>query len=304
MQNLEEFEGALGSETKFHRQIFPPTGIRRLVVGDTISKDRLLAICSSAPNLEYIECRRVVSWDSFHVPRGPFPSVRVLRLAIEGSLNDNLTCFPNVEEFYLQVPAQSLSLIESLKLPDEWRNLKRLGICNTLRLHEIILPSDVTLSSLELRNLPSLRSWRASSTFSAALEVLNIEYVGGINSRDLRLFRGPRQHLQHLTLKSTQFQVTDLVAFLAGAADLEYLNINSMANVTDSTLELLYPLKSLSYLDVGFCGEITGHGIINLIQNLGPRKGGNLRVIEIQELEQIRRQTIDWARSVGVRLCY
>jgi hypothetical protein len=284
-----------------HIPNFPAKTLRHLTIfGDGLSNEALQKVCDTADALEYLE----FYWDRGDFQRYPdpgkvYPSVKVLKLVLSASIFELstqtvgklLNWFPNVEEFGLKNANMSEIILPS-------KCLKVVSIISIRGLHSLTIRSE-ELISLELNHLLSLSSVQLSAQpFLEELCLINVPKA----FQNLHLFQSldNAKPLRSLTISSPQFEVRDVEPIFRGGTDLTRVNINGLRYVNDATLTHLYPHKSLERVDINHCQGVTGHGLIQLVQQLSVKKGGRLRAISIGGNESIRRQTIDWARGWGV----
>jgi hypothetical protein len=148
----------------------------------------------------------------------------------------------------------------------------------------------IQLSGLRVLHLP----------IQPHLEELHLVTVPSLPDHVLQQFYESAKSLQHLSINSPQFSPKDVDQFLRQGLNLRSIRLSYTQGINDSTLGLLHSLHRLESLEIDYCTEVTGNGIINLVKSLSIKKGGKLRSISVRGNENIRRQTIDWARDQGV----
>src|SRR5208282_252761 len=118
-----------------------------------------------------------------------------------------------------------------LQLP--WKNLK------VARLHGVSLVSRLNIASdiltvLELHGLRDLKYLDIPP--QPSLKELTISSTEQLSPDLLVLFRGSSNTLTKLTISTPQFEAQHIEHFLREGLKLRYLNINSLRNVNDGTL--------------------------------------------------------------------
>jgi F-box-like len=278
---------------------FPSRNLRRLLVESLCYLKDLEYICTAAPLLEHLSCRlylhermddslRFHSLKTFHITtQGP------LRPAFQSLLG----WYPNVEDFafYEQTNYQS----STDEVIYDWENLKVMTVRQTTAPNLSITSNKLTTLDL------------AKSGYLTVCDIPAQPNLQHLHIRDLPnlpihpsltplLSSGPT--LESLTISSPQFEVRDIENLLREAVNLRSLNIDNLRYTNDATLQLLHAHQRLQVLSVNHCTGITGHGIIQLIEKLRVKKGGKLTAISVRGNESIRRQTIDWALEMGVKV--
>ena len=268
-----------------------------MVHGIDLNAQQIVDLCHAAPHLEELSCG--VDFAREMPPMVHFPSVKNLQIRLKGGMTLDCTMFwdffPNVEEFtFSQATPPSEPSLEM-----KWSQLKKLTLRNVHT--SIFLIRSNELTTLELSDLPNLIAFGGTAQ-------LNLQHLCLLNLRNLRVdkYLAPLYNfastLESLTFSSPQFEARHIEPVLADAIHLQSLNINNLRYTSDATLQFLHNNKNLQHLSVDHCTGITGHGIIKLIEKLCRKKGGKLTTISIRGNESIRRQTIDWARAVGVKV--
>lgn len=316
-QNLECFYAPEGlcedlglAKLLFGIPHFPSSTLRSIQVGCCFTIQHVESICDTARQLEQLEC--VLQCPADHLERipecpGRYPSIKYLGLTlvipmiggIRGLSNPNqiLTWFPNVEVFTLSDMFQSVGQVVLLPL---WKSLKTIRVYGASKLQVLrMYRGDTPMSAIELRDLPNLDSLETAISH-ANLERLCLESVPKLDTTVLSRLKYSASTLKYLTLSSPQFEVQHIEPFLRAGGTLKHINMNSLRNVNDGTLSILHSFIYLERLEVDNCDGIMGHGIIKLVEKLSPQKGGRLTSISVKGNENVRRQTIDWARSLGV----
>jgi hypothetical protein len=298
-KNLETLEldgfGHGHASSLFEIPNFPAKTLRHVVIREHLFISHLRQICSTADGLEYLECISAVG-DVGDTKTPVYPSVKVLKFILDGSwehFQKLLNWFPNLEEFHYK---EKQGLLGTLILP--WKSLKVARIIGARALLSLTVLSE-ELTNFELKLLPSLVEVQIG--IQQSLQELSLSIVPKA-FQDLRLFQSTdnAKTLKNLTISSPQFEVRDVEPFFSGGTGLSYVDITGLRYVNDATLALLYSHTLLEWLVIDDCPGITGHGIIKLMEKLAIKKGGQLRGLGVRGNESIRRQTIDWAKGVGV----
>jgi hypothetical protein len=304
-KNLEKLEmlklNGLGRPSYlFEIPNFPAKTLRHVVIREHLNILHLMHICHTADGLQYLECSFQIR--EVGIPQtAVYPSVKVLKIVelvlfVSGEhFHKVLDWFPNVEEFHFRKP---LGGLRELKVA--WKSLKVARISGARDLLGLIVLSE-ELTNFELKHLPSL--FQIDIRTQQCLQELSLTNVPRA-FQDLRLFQSAdnAKTLNKLTISSTQFEVRDVEPFFSGGTGLNYVNIDGLRYVNDATLAHLYSHTLLEQLEINDCTGVTGHGIIKLIEKLSVKKGGRLRWVSVRGNESIRRQTIDWARGLGVMI--
>jgi len=166
---------------------------------------------------------------------------------------------------------------------------------------ESLTITSIELRVLELSMLTSLRILDIPPQI--CLEDLTIDTTRSVSPDLLDRCHDSVRTLRKLTITSAPlFEAQHIEHFLRDGINLTHININGLRYVHDGTLQLLHHLKRLELLNVDNCPGITGAGIIRLVENNSPKRGGRLTKISVRDNESIRRQTIDWARNFGVTI--
>jgi hypothetical protein len=287
---------------------FPPPQLRRLHLDEETSLHTISVLLGRARNLEYL---------SFRVGRGilgelgPYPSLKILKVSLpEGDIlltSYFLRYLPNVEEL-------TLRLIDVHKLDDnddiyEKTDFDFTHTLQSLKWLKIETDYCRPLNSLVI-DTTSLRSLEMSD-IGAPHQVLRLNgelhlqrLVLGCtcrHARDIvRLFRPTASTLEEFSLASCYLDKSDVEYFISHARGLKSFNISNIQNVNDSTLELLCTHRELESFDITHCPDVTGAGIIRLVEALSPKRGGKLKAIKAHHNQFIRDQTIHWAKEMGV----
>ena len=151
---------------------------------------------------------------------------------------------------------------------------------------------------LELQGLRDLKYLHIPPQTS--LKEFTINSTEQLSPDLLVLFRGSFNTLTKLTISTPQFEVQQIEPFLREGFKLRYVNINSLRNVNDGTLDLLQPLRSLEQLHVDHCTGITRFGLMEFIKNLS--LNGRTLALSIKGHQSIDEHIMDWARDLGVRI--
>jgi hypothetical protein len=276
---------------------FPAKTLRHVVLRECLPISHLMQICDTANGLQHLECISTIG--DVDITKTPLcPSVKVLHFTVIGSaehFQKVLDWFPNVEEFQFK---ETPGTLDTLTLA--WKSLKVARIIGARELLSLTVLSEV-LTNFVLKFLPWLCNVQIGTQQSLQeLSLLNVPKA----FQDLRLFQSADnvKTLEELTISSPQFEVRDVEPFLSGGTGLTLVNMNGLRYVNDATLALLHSHTQLECLLIDDCTGVTGHGIIKLIEKLSVKKGGRLRGVTVQGNESIRRQTIDWAKGLGVRI--
>ena len=284
---------------------FPHPSIRYLDIDYYLIGGAMKYICERAKQVEHLGFS-IKYLTPF--PEGAVlaPSVKSLvirigyHIAINVSLNVLLSWFPSLEEFTLvveNIPSISETM-PSLKVDLPWKKLTTARIRGVTQIESLTITSD-ELKVLELSGLGYLQMPDIPSQIS--LKELTIDTTRLLLPELLDRFYDSASTLQKLRITSTPlFEVHHIEHFLREGINLTDINIDGLRYVQDGTLQLLHHLKHLERLNVDNCPGITGVGIIRLVENISPKRGGRLTSISIRGNESIRRQTIDWARNFGV----
>jgi hypothetical protein len=284
---------------------FPHLSIRYLDIDYYLLGATVKYICEKAKQAEhlgfFIKCLAPF-------PEGPVlaPSVKSLVIRMGYYITENvalhslLSWFPSLEEFTLvveNIPGISETL-PLLKINLPWKKLTTARIRRITQMESFTIASD-ELKVLELSGLGYLQMPDIPSQIS--LKELTIDTTRLLLPELLDRFHDSATTLQKLRITSTPlFEVHHIEHFLREGINLTHINIDGLRYVQDGTLQLLHHLKHLERLNVDNCPGITGVGIIRLVENISPKRGGRLTSISIRGNESIRRQTIDWARNFGV----
>ena len=262
----------------------------------------VIQYCQAAPQLEYLGCcicradlanHEIADWK--------FPVLKTLSLqAYVDNTNwaDSIVqLFPNLVEVNIQRNGST----KQQTTPSVWSfPLKTLRIARfrSLPMVSKFNFTSTELSIIEIQTNVNVRDLELP--IQSHLEELTISNVSRLDSGILHRLCASAPSLKRLTISSPQFTVNDIEPFLCEGLNLRFLELNSTSDVRDKTLFHLQPLKYLDHLHLNHCPDITGNGIIRLIQSLSSKNGGKLRYISLVGNETIRRQTIDWARDQGV----
>jgi hypothetical protein len=287
--------------------IFPHQSIRYLDINYYLHDKVVKYICETAKQLEYFgfSTNRLSTF-----PEGPVQalSVKSLVIRMESHIQENLALapflnwFPSLEEFTLILEYVRIIPVTTwlLKLNLPWKNLKAARIRGTTHVESLTINSS-ELRILELSGFGYLQTPDIPSQIS--LEELTIDMTRLLRPELLDQFLESARSLKKLTITSAPlFEATHIEHFLREGINLSHVNINGLRYVNDGTLELLHHLKQLQRLNVDNCHGITGVGIIRVVENISPKRGGRLTSISIRGNESIRRQTMDWARNFGVTI--
>lgn len=307
LRNLENFEVVDGNNEDrvklFYLPSFPPSTLRCFVVDRIhISVEQVVDLCTAAPQLELIACGIVAPSSALEFRQ--FSSVKVLELCMSAHMNQSffsfLRSFPDLERFAFEqtIPYPITQFGPAMRI--NWRHLKELSLRNiqtqylyidSNQLIDLDLRDIRHLHSLEMATLPNLQHF----------SIVNL-YFGFTADLSRAAPFTDASLLKTLNYSSPQFEVCYVQQTLREAINLEYLDIGNLRYTSDATLQLLHDHKKLEYIGVDYCTGITGHGIIQLVEKLCIKKGGKLKTISIHGNESIRRQTIDWARAMGVKI--
>jgi Leucine Rich repeat len=275
------------------RQLIPDT-LRRIAFSSP-HFSKVNQICIALPQLEHLCCHGSdLTGGTANEALPDFPSMKILELRnihSENSLDHFLRRLPNLEEFDLE----NSRGVAQLNLLTPTLKVARIQVSST---HLTVNISSNQLKSLQLSRL---RNLFLSIPKQSLLEELVYETISAFDVQILHNFRDSAESLQKLVLASPQFELSDIEYFLRHGRNLRHLGAPSLDCVTDATLSLLHQNQFLESLDVTFCPRITAAGVIQLIKKLCPKLGGRLKRIGFNG-ESVRRETIDWARSVGVRI--
>jgi len=291
---------------------FPSANLRHLDLEFLLSMERVIDICTATPELEFFS---LVFYQTLSGPKDEdtrFPSVKslVIRTRRGGTyhfIHPLFEWFPNVDDFSywpdMGLPAGDIYSMHEIVFENP--NLKTLRITpsgcqavgvrsETLRvlhisfsttLRSLHIPAQRFLEELHIESLPLLGPL---CFFHCPLNFLEQAHESASTLRRLTVAISPR------------FDVTHVDYFLRHATGLEFIKLQNVHNVNDSTLELLGACKRLKELLVDYCTGITGFGLIKLIKAIAVGAGGKLRTVSAIGNENIRRQTVDWAREMGV----
>lgn len=304
LRELEEFEMIDVSDPAFGPIMmslpsFPPRNLRKLLLMSALFYEDVATICTTAPQLEHLSCKlrlgAVIS-DPFR-----FPSLKILHIGLQGyapvATELLIAWFPNIENFALAEYTNLHHLPDQLNIA--WKNLRVMTVGRMVT-HNLSITSN-KLTTLDLSRSGNLT--RCNITAQPNLQHLCIRSLPNLPIDPYLtplLSSGPT--LESLTISSPQFEVRDIEHILREAINLKSLNIDNLRYANDATLQSLHMHKRLQVLSVNHCTGITGHGIIQLIERLRVKKGGMLTAISVQGNESIRRQTIDWALAIGVKV--
>jgi len=291
---------------------FPSANLRHLDLEFLLSMEQVIDICTATPELEFFA---LVFYQRLSGPKDQdtrFPSVKslVIRTRHGGTyhfIHPLLEWFPNVDDFsYWPNMALPPGDIHSmLEIVFENPNLKTLRITPSGCV-AVDVRSE-TLRVLHISFSTTLRSLHIPvQRFLEELQIESLPLLGPLCFFHCPLNFFERIHesastLRRLTISiSPKFDVTHVEYFLRHATRLEFVKLQSVNKVNDSTLELLGARKRLKELWVDDCPGITGVGLIRLIKAIAVGARGKLRSVSAIGNESIRRQTIDWAREMGV----
>lgn len=278
---------------------FPSTNLRRLLLGSGLSSEDIEYICVAAPLLEHLSCQlylyervddslRFPFLKTFHIGLRP-PRPAALQLVVNW--------FPNVEDFAFYEQTNYQSSIDEVIY--DWENLKVMTVRQTTA-------PNLSITSNKLTTLDLAKSGYLTVCNIPAQPNLQHLHIRDLPNLPIHPFLTPLLSsgptLESLTISSPQFEVRDIENMLREAVNLRSLNIDNLRYTNDATLQLLHAHQCLQVLSVNHCTGITGHGIIQLIGKLRVKKGGKLTAISVRGNESIRRQTIDWALEMGVKV--
>jgi len=276
--------------------ILPFANLRHITIEFAISPTTFAKLCDAAPQLEFLDCC-LSSNDVILDPAKTYPRLKAFLLtAIAPDLAHWAEIFgrwfPNLEEVIIKRHIGHSRGGESRRDCElRLNNLRilRLGGSINLRLTSTEMRI-IQLSGLRVLHLP----------IQPHLEELHLVTVPSLPDHVLQQFYESAKSLQHLSINSPQFSPKDVDQFLRQGLNLRSIRLSYTQGINDSTLGLLHSLHRLESLEIDYCTEVTGNGIINLVKSLSIKKGGKLRSISVRGNENIRRQTIDWARDQGV----
>ena len=267
--------------------IFPHQSIRYLDINYYLHSKFVKYICETAKQLEYFgfSTNRLTTFPEGAVQA---PSVKSLVIRMESHINENavltafLNCFPSLEEFtlileYFHLFPMTMWLL-TINLP--WKNLKTARIRGTTHVESFTINSS-ELRVLELSGLGYLQTPDIPSQVS--LEELTINMTRLLRPEFLDQFLESARTLKKLTITSAPlFEASHIEYFLREGINLTHVNINGLRYVHDGTLQFLHHLKQLQHLNVDNCSGITGVGIIRVVENISPKRGGRLTSISIR----------------------
>jgi hypothetical protein len=304
LRELEEFEmidvsGPAFGPIMMSLPSFPQRNLRKLLLRSALRYEDVATICTTAPQLEHLSCKlRFVTTlqDTFR-----FPSLKILHIGLQGyapaAIPLLVAWFPNMEDFALT------EYTNVHRSPDQvniaWNNLRVMTVGRMVN-------DGLSITSNKLTTLDLSRAGNLTTCNIPAQPNLQHLCIRSLPSLPIDpyltplLSSGPT--LESLTISSPQFEIRDIEHTLREAINLKSLNIDNLYYVNDATLQSLHMHKCLQVLSVNHCTGITGHGIIQLIDKLCVKKGGMLTAISVQGNESIRRQTIDWALAIGVKV--
>src|SRR5579859_7832519 len=306
LRKLEDFEViSKNNEDRgilFRLPSFPASTLRRFALDRAdISVAQVVDLCTAAPQVEDLSCGIIAPSSPPELKQ--FPSVKALDIRSSAHMSQYffsfLRYFPDLEVFAFEqtLPYPVRGIGPALRI--DWKHLKELSLrhihtqllyIDSNQLIDLDLRELHHLHSLEMVPLPNLQHFSIVNLFG-----FNADLSRAAPFSDASL-------LKTLTYSSPQFEVCYVDQTLREAIHLEYLDIGNLRYTSDATLQLLHNHKNLEHLSVDYCTGITGHGIIQLIEKLCVKKGGKLKTISIHGNESIRRQTIDWARAMGVKI--
>jgi hypothetical protein len=274
--------------------------------------ENVITICVAAPQLESFSCIYYQETSAPMEGTKVFPSVT--ELAIQTQMGGMWTFiypllqwFPNVDAFaynpVVRLPLAAISELRDVTFQNP--NLKSLRIspqgCRSLdvrseNLRVLSVTASPTLTSL---HIPVQRSLEELTISELPMLAATCLHHCGVNF--LERIHPSAVTLRKLTIRyAPKFEVKDIEHFLRNAKAVEYVMLRSVKYVSDATLEWLWVCKRLEMLYVDDCTGITGVGLIKLIKEIGKGAGGRLKSVSTIGNESIRRQTVDWARGIGV----
>jgi hypothetical protein len=291
---------------------FPSQNLRSLHLEYLLGMDRVITICTAAPQLESFS---LIYFQETSPPMDEdktFPKVKELSIQTQSGgtwsfIYPLLQWFPNVDAFAynptLRLPMTAINELRDVTFQNP--NLKALRIslrgCRSLdirseNLRVLNVTASPTLISLHIpvqRSLEELTMSELSMLGPTCLHHCGVNFLERIHPSAATL--------RKLTIRySPKLEVKDIEYFLQNAKGLEYVMLRSVKYVSDATLEWLWTCKRLEMLYVDDCRGVTGVGVIRLIKEIGKGTGGRLKSVSTIGNESIRRQTVDWARGIGV----
>ena|SRR2546423_10764191 len=304
LRELEEFEmidvsGPAFGPIMMSLPSFPPRSLRKLLLKSVLRYEDVVNICTIAPQLEHLSCKLrpvAILRDTFR-----FPSLKILHIGLQGHapavIQLLVAWFQNMEDFAL---TESTNLHRSTdQVNIAWKNLRVMTVGR-------MVTHDLSITSNKLTTLDLSRSGNLTTCNIPAQPNLQHLCIRALPNLPIDPYLTPLlssgRTLESLTISSPQFEVRDIEHILRGATNLKSLNIDNLRYVNDATLQSLHTHRCLQVLSVNHCTGITGHGIIQLIEKLCVKKEGMLTAISVQGNESIRRQTIDWALAIGVKV--
>jgi hypothetical protein len=211
-----------------------------------------------------------------------------------------LTSFPGLEEFRLEdnhpfkdYPAVHLNLSHP-----------KLKVLSLLKLRRLV--NEVRVASPNLQVLEIA----IDDYHYTGIHVLEISPEAELIQLNLQKIRIPLQlqylhaqckRLQSLSLESPFIRERDFIPILKEGKQLRFLRLEC-EGVTDNIISLLTDNKNLQFLDIGGNYRASGSAVIKLVERLCKAKGGKLSEIHAPGIENLSRQTIDWAWNKGVKI--
>jgi F-box-like len=282
--------------------------VRHLNIEPYLGCLELQILCETARRLESLECslKGEIDWST----QGPqdliclAPSVKHLTIRVAETIDQIflkiLDWFPGVEEFSLIQEAVCRGTWPMPPVEIVCRSGMRTVRINGLPQHGTLSIKSNDMKRLEVSMCPLLS---VDIPAQSLLQELILDIVPDVSPEILEQFHNSVTTMKMLTITSaTPFEVRHIEYFLHECTHLKLININSLRYVNDTTLQLLHSLKHLEQLHIDNCPGITGQGIIRLVENLCIKRGGQLTAISVRGNENIRRQTIDWARDHRVKI--
>lgn len=283
----------------FGLAFFPPRTLQKLHLCQMLDLSQVERLLQEAPTLECLHCW-IYQRTTMDIGEPRYPNLKTLSVVVQSSrevggfqLDRFLARFPEVEEF--QMDEASIDIRHSIDLNFLLPKLKILRIFNRVSMIQV---GSKYLHTIEIQTAIQLRTLNLSSDASFVEVTLN-----GLRHPDLlEQFRRHASALQKLSLQSAFLEVRDVSPFLLNGGSLRYISLSQVRYVNDSTLEMLSHCKFLERLDIDHCPGATGSGIIKLVERLSVKIGGKLSIVSARGNESLRRQTLDWASRMGVKI--
>jgi F-box-like len=316
-KNLERFDAihSIHDSTReadflFSLPQFPCSSLRQIKMECCIDIQQLEQICKCAQQLERLDCVLAglppSMTDPIESERDRFPSLKTLAIRVVSlpgrveidtiTIHKILHWFSSLEELCFW---DMSGVVQFIVIGNTSTKMKKLRVHGGARICAVNVLRGF-LATLDVRDLPGLAILPNDLHSASQFDELILQSVPRLDSQILPHFYPSASKLKILTLSSPQFEVRDVEYFIREGVNLKSLNVNALRYVNDATLRFLHNLKLLEQLYIDDCPGITGHGIIQLINTISVKRGGRLTFISSKGNESIRRQTIDWARNLGV----